>query len=38
MAHNAVNISRLQKDVEKAMQNIETLKDNQRNLKYTNGK
>ena len=37
MAHNAVNISRLQKDVEKAMENIETLKDSQRHLKYSNG-
>ena len=38
MAHNAVNISRLQKDVEKAMQNIEHLKDSQRHLQYSNGK
>ena len=37
MAHNKVNISRLQKDVEKPIDNIEKLKDGQRNLKY-NGK
>ena len=37
MAHNKVNISRLQKDVEKTIDNIEKLKDGQRNLKY-NGK
>ena len=37
MAHNKVNISRLQKDVEKTINNIEELKDGQRNLKY-NGK
>ena len=34
MAHNKVNISRLQKDVEKTIDNIEKLKDGQRNLKY----
>jgi len=37
MAHNKVNISRLQKDVEKTIDNIEKLKDGQRSLKY-NGK
>ena len=37
MAHNKVNISSLQKDVEKTIDNIEKLKDGQRNLKY-NGK
>ena len=37
MAHNKVNITRLQKDVDKTMKNIEKLKDGQRNLKY-NGK
>jgi len=37
MAHNKVNITRLQKDVDKTMKNIESLKDEQRSLKY-NGK
>ena len=37
MAHNKVNITRLQKDVDKTMKNIEKLKDGQRSLKY-NGK
>jgi succinate dehydrogenase/fumarate reductase flavoprotein subunit len=37
MAHNKVNIIRLQKDVDKTMKNIEKLKDGQRSLKY-NGK
>ena len=37
MAHNKVNITRLQKYVDKTMKNIEKLKDGQRSLKY-NGK
>ena len=37
MAHNKVNITRLQKDVDKTMKNIEKLKDRLRSLKY-NGK
>ena len=37
MAHNKVNITRLQKDVDKTMKNIEKLKDGQRSLKF-NGK
>ena len=35
--HNTVNIDRLQKDVEKILQDIEKLKDASRELKFTNG-
>ena len=35
--HNTVNIDRLQKDVEKILNNIEKLKDASRELKFTNG-
>ena len=35
--HNTVNIDRLQKDVEKILQDIEKLKDASREMKFTNG-
>ena len=35
--HNTVNIDRLQKDVEKILQDIEKLKDANRELKISNG-
>ena len=35
--HNTVNIDRLQKDVEKILNNIEKLKDASREMKFTNG-
>ena len=38
MMHNKVNIKFLQTQVEKMTENIEKLKDGQRNLQYTNGR
>jgi len=35
--HNTVNIERLQKDVEKILNDIEKLKDASREMKFTNG-
>ena len=35
--HNTVNIDRLQKDVEKILQDIEKLKDASREMKFSNG-
>ena len=35
--HNTVNIDRLQKDVEKILNNIEKLKDASREMKFSNG-
>ena len=35
--HNTVNIDRLQKEVEKILQDIEKLKDASREMKFTNG-
>ena len=35
--HNSVNIERLQKDVEKILNDIEKLKDASREMKFTNG-
>ena len=35
--HHTVNIDRLQKDVEKILQDIEKLKDASREMKFTNG-
>ena len=35
--HNTVNIERLQKDVEKILNNIEKLKDASREMKFSNG-
>ena len=37
MMHNAVNIKRLQEDVKEARDNIEKLKDGQREIRATNG-
>ena len=35
--HNKVNINRLEKDMEKAQSDIEKLKDQSREMKFTNG-
>ena len=36
--HNNVNISRLQKDMDKVQKDIEKLKDSNREMHYKNGK